>query len=259
MSQSFVAPTPSNPVIVVGCGKVGLWCAKRLIDDQFCTADSLLLVDQQPSLGGLWSTHSFANSGARIQTLEPMMRLIEAPPEEGGEWPEFVPRAALLRQMNHLVDTYGWKDCFRFGMQVEKVIDRGTQTVLVCRSADGNRAEMNASFVLLCTGHLMKQREQDFKGESVFRGPIMYGQGAAVDELPDGWFRGKELVCLGMGAQAVENARTALLKPGHAGQCTGRGISSMHESQKIWGDAKSRCFRGHTGTIAASVADAPDY
>ena len=206
-----------HPVVIVGCGVVGLWTARRLLDDGFCTADQLILLDRQEGVGGLWSAFDtgFANSSARVQTLEPMMRFMEPPPGRP-PWQEFTPRDAVLEQMDHLIDTYGLRDAIRLGVEVLRVWDEdGTARVECERIGDGARETLRASWVILAPGGLVEQREIAFPGEQAFTkagGTIIYGQGATVDQLPPDAWEGKEIVCLGMGAQSVENARTALLR-----------------------------------------------
>ena len=205
-------------MVIVGCGVVGLWTARRLLDDGFCTADQLILLDRQQGVGGLWSAFDtgFANSSARVQTLEPMMRFMEPPPGRP-PWQEFTPRDAVIEQMDHLIDTYGLRDAIRLGVEVLRVWDDedGTPRVECERITDGARETIRASWVILAPGGLVEQREITFPGESDFTqagGTLIYGQGATVDQLPPDAWEGKEIVCLGMGAQSVENARTALLR-----------------------------------------------
>lgn len=203
-------------MVIVGVGSIGLWCAKRLIDDGFCTPEQLVLLEKQPGIGGLWSSTSFANVGARVQILEPMLRLIDPPKEQGEYWPEMTPRDDFVREMDYLVQAYRLKDRLQCNVEVVGVTeteDPKTGPVRVsCRRENGEPFELQASWALLTVGGLQKQREVDFPGEGKFKGPIVYGQGLEVDALAakDG-FRGKSVICLGNGAQSVENARTALL------------------------------------------------
>merc|ERR1719388_257121 len=108
--------------------------AKRLIDENFCTKNELVLLDEQPAVGGLWSAHSFANVGARVQTLEPMLRLVDPPPEVGKHWPDMTPRADFIQEFDYLIKKYDLHDRIQLNVKVEKAIEdpSGTSTLVSC-------------------------------------------------------------------------------------------------------------------------------
>ena len=62
--------------------------------------------------------------------------------------------------------------------------------------------------VLLCTGGLQRPRDVPLPSEALFGGDVIVGMSSEVDRTPLG---GRHVCVLGLGAFAVENARTALL------------------------------------------------
>ena len=67
---------------------------------------------------------------------------------------------------------------------------------------------VRASRVFLCQGGLQVPRKISFAGENLYGGTLIEGTGGRIDQLD---LRGKDVVIMGMGAFATENARTAMM------------------------------------------------
>ena len=133
---------------------------------------------------------------------------------------EFTPQAELLGQMEELSQRDAFADNIRYGARVTAVrtVDaEGQETqdddaaagvrVSYVDSEGTARALLARDHVLLCTGGLQKPREVALPDEELFAGDIINGINSEVDETS---LSGRQVCVLGMGAFAVENARTAL-------------------------------------------------
>jgi len=76
-------------------------------------------------------------------------------------------------------------------------------------AAGPEKTAFSASAVMMFPGALAVPREEVFKGEELFGGPIAYGAG---DQFDYEEARGKLVAIIGMGSLAVENARSCLEK-----------------------------------------------
>jgi cation diffusion facilitator CzcD-associated flavoprotein CzcO len=217
--------------VVVGAGVCGLQAASRLMRDGI---EDFVVLERQPGLGGVWAPGSWANASSCVQVSEPNYRLLSEHPAT-----EFTPRDELLEQMQALVDRDGFAGKLRFGADVRAVrtVDaagrethggggegqgegQGGQGEATARAAAVRVSYTDAAsglvhvllatnHVLLCTGGLQTPRDVELPGEGAFGGGIIRGIGSEVDTAD---LQGKRVCVLGMGAFAVEAARTALLQ-----------------------------------------------
>jgi len=96
-----------------------------------------------------------------------------------------------------------------YGIEVVRAAEEGSGVRVLYRRLQrpGALEELRAAEVLFCTGTLQRPRRVTLVGEDNFAGPIVYGYHSHAEALD---LRGKSVVVLGMGAFAIENARTAL-------------------------------------------------
>jgi cation diffusion facilitator CzcD-associated flavoprotein CzcO len=174
-----------------------------------------VLLERQPGLGGVWAPGSWANASSRVQISEPNYRMV-------GEniTSEFTPQKELLEQMQALAERDGFGGRIRYGATVTAVrtVDAlgqetqvgGGAAVRVTYTDAGGTAHvlLARDHVLLCTGGLQTPKEITLPDEQAFGGDVILGIKSEVDNIG---LSGRRVCVLGLGAFAVENARTALL------------------------------------------------
>jgi len=186
--------------VVVGAGISGIQAASRLSQEDH---GNFIVLEKQSALGGVWSSH--ANKSSRVQIPEPGYRVQSDRPMS-----EFTEQGELLDELELLCSQSGIKERTRFGCEVCRVSDSGGGVEVQYRDASGApQAPILADHVLLCTGGLQEPRLLRFPGEGAFAGDHIAGVGAQIDKTR---LAGRRVAVLGMGAFAIENARTALLK-----------------------------------------------
>eukprot|EP00747_Dinoflagellata_sp_TGD_P180154 gnl/TRDRNA2_/TRDRNA2_32140_c0_seq1.p1 gnl/TRDRNA2_/TRDRNA2_32140_c0~~gnl/TRDRNA2_/TRDRNA2_32140_c0_seq1.p1 ORF type:complete len:603 (+),score=87.14 gnl/TRDRNA2_/TRDRNA2_32140_c0_seq1:61-1809(+) len=200
-------------VAIVGAGIQGMSTARRLTEEGL----NVVVLERQGHIGGVWN--AWANKSSRVQVHEPFYRIgYRENPED------FTRCENVLREMRDAAEKVGALDRVRCGVEVVRVIDEpNSQTVRVLHqsssgTSDGNDdgqdkhcihelEELRAGAVIFCTGGLQRPRRVSLPGEDVFDGPVVYGIENQADKLD---VKGKRIVVLGMGAFAIENARSAL-------------------------------------------------
>ena len=198
--------------VIVGAGVCGLKAASRLSRDGHT---DFVVLEKSTRLGGVWATNGWANASSRVQISEPHYRMIEE-----NVTTEFTPQEELLGQMKAMVARDKFEDRIRYGSKVTSVrtIDAAGEETL----ADGATASVRVTYtdptgricvivasehVLLCTGGLQTPNKDTLPSDAAFAGAVISGVSSEVDAIPLG---GKSVCVVGMGAFAVENARTAL-------------------------------------------------
>ena len=213
--------------VIVGAGLTGLTLGKRLLAEG---VDSFVILDRLQGVGGVWNEGSWSNASSQVQIVEPMYRM-----DDAVQLPDFTPRAALLCEMDRVCDG-ALRPKLRLGVTVDYITDysRGgtadaasapfsTVSCIRDSGSDGGGGGSGGSgsgggggpftlrarrAVVLCTGGLQVPRRVTFPGEALFNGDVIYGINGSVDAVD---FRGKRVAVVGMGAFAIECARTALL------------------------------------------------
>mmetsp|Transcript_13724 Transcript_13724/g.39161 ORF Transcript_13724/g.39161 Transcript_13724/m.39161 type:complete len:547 (-) Transcript_13724:42-1682(-) len=186
--------------VIVGAGVCGLQAASRLSREGL---GDFVLLEKQLSKGGVWS--SFANKSSRVQISEVCYR-----PRAEQVLTDFTPQEEILSEMEEVCRRDDIHGKMRLGCDVISVRDLEGEGVEVrYRDASGLECRLLATeHVLLCTGGLQEPRLLQFSGEDTFRGDVILGIGSQIDRTA---LAGKHVAVLGMGAFAIENARTALL------------------------------------------------
>ena len=230
-SSEVLAPPADVDVIVVGAGVLGLLAAAKLVTRGY----SVAVLDQRNVVGGIWSM--YANSASQVNSSEGgycikdvIVELASAVgDEETAETTRKAPAnrdhstaSEVLRDIRTLAHLLG--DRVRCGVSVRKIMPRGggasdsngvgklhtvvSQTVL----PDGETS--GASHISSCRGVVVAindrvgvPRAARFPGTDDFDGVVASG---TADQLVGTQWRDKRVVIVGMGAFAIENARTAL-------------------------------------------------
>ena len=190
-------PMPEKiDVAVVGAGITGLYAANKLME----AGISFCILEKRDIVGGIWSM--YANRTSRVNSSECAYRLIEKktrPNRDHSDTREILEDIALLSS---------------------KLSERlFTETEVVRIEPVGNRYQIKMNrrgeaFTLESTGIILAindrvgpPRKAKWKNQSAFQGIMVSGLSNDTEGLD---WRNKKVVIVGMGAFAVENARTAL-------------------------------------------------
>jgi len=196
-----VGETGGPDVVIVGAGVYGLGAARRLADEDL----RVEVLERQADVGGIWL--SCGNRSSRVQNHEAAYRLGYKPASE-----DYTQRDNVLAELREAAVVAGLKDRIHFRREVVRVeeVEDGSAVRIFHRTpaaAGGEEAvleELRAGAVIFCTGTL----QRPLPGQAVFSGPVVDGIRDAAEALE---YQGRHVVVVGMGAFAIESARTALL------------------------------------------------
>lgn len=191
------APLPDRvDVLIVGAGITGLYAAGRLKEKGL----SVCLAEKGDCVGGIWS--QYANATSKVNTSEAAYRLreplVRANRDHSGT-------AEILQDVHFLAERVSGQLFTQTRVErIEKqdgayraTITRGGQSVgLSCRGV-----------LLAINDRVGTPRRVAWENQGLFRGKLVSGLG---DEAAGVDWQDRRVVIVGMGAFAVENARTAL-------------------------------------------------
>lgn len=191
------APLPDQvDVFIVGAGITGLYAARRIREKglSFCVAD------KRDAIGGIWSL--YANTTSQVNSSEGAYRLLEQPHRSNRDHSmtrEILEDMIQLAEENH--------DRLFLGTTVEK-IDKNDSGYEISLTRGGVAHRTRAKGVILAINDRVGDpRPVQWENQAQFKGRIM--NGFSDETLGFDW-RGKRVAVVGMGAFAIENARTAL-------------------------------------------------
>ncbi len=183
-------------VVIIGAGITGLYAADRLREAgiPFC------VLEKQQQVGGIWS--SYANTTSQVNTSECAYRLFEKPSRSNRDH-SFT--REVLEDLAEL--SAGVSD--RLFLETEVLnLEKTTGGYRVQCSHKGETRQVKSKGILLAINDRVgAPRQIRYENQDAFGGTIVSGisdEAAGVD------WRDKNVVIVGMGAFAVENARTAL-------------------------------------------------
>ncbi len=183
-------------VVVVGGGITGLYAADRLQRRgiAFC------VLEKEDRIGGIWSM--YANATSRVNTSEAAYRLIGDKPRSNRDHSA---TREILEDLTGLAKPLAE----RIFLESEVTrIDKQDSGYRVGVRRGGQAAELRCKGVILAINdRIGAPREIRWKDQELFQGEIVAGMS---DKALDTNWRDKAVVVVGMGAFAVENARTAL-------------------------------------------------
>lgn len=187
---------PAVDVAIVGAGIVGLYAANRLRDKGL----SVCIVEQRDLVGGIWSR--YANTTSQVNTSEGAYRIIDhkvRPNRDHSTTRE------ILEDMAQLAGNVS--DALFLNTQVEKVAKSGDGYRLTMASRQGSTVLESRGVILAVNDRVGAPREIAWDNQDRFAGTLVTGIG---DDARGVDWADKQVVIVGMGAFAVENARTAL-------------------------------------------------
>lgn len=190
------SPPVTVDVVIVGGGITGLYAANRLMQQGI----SFCLVEKQDQLGGIWSM--YANTTSRVNSSECAYRLIN---HDGRS------------NRDHSATREILEDLARLAGQVSDHVFLNTEVKRIEKQENGYRIDYvrNGSVstvtgkgvILAINDRVGSPRKAEWDNQAAFKGEIVDG---ISDKATGVDWRGKKVVIVGMGAFAIENARTAL-------------------------------------------------
>lgn len=183
-------------VTIIGAGITGLFAASKLREAgiDFC------VVDKSQMVGGIWS--NYANTTSQVNTSECAYRLFEK---------------ETRSNRDHSFTREVLEDLAQLSGEVSEQLFLETEVVGIEKADSGYRVayrRQGESRVLESTGVILAindrvgpPRQVAYENQAAFGGEIVTG---ISDNAQGVEWRDKNVVIVGMGAFAVENARTAL-------------------------------------------------
>ena len=190
-------PLPERvDVAIVGGGITGIYAANRLKK----AGISYAIVEKRDRVGGIWS--QYANTTSQVNSSECSYRLFDKNARTNRDHSftrEILEDIALL--------TGNIRDDLYLDTKVEKIEKSGDHyTIKVSR--DGLSASMESTGVILAINDRVgAPRAITWQNQAAFKGQIVSGISDGTRGID---WHDKDVVIVGMGAFAIENARTAL-------------------------------------------------
>ena len=182
--------------LVVGAGITGLLVAQELMD----LGKEVLLVEKSDDVGGVWRYQ--ANKTSRVNTSEPAYRLLS----KARSNIDHTPTAQIMDDVRSLADRLSQKAMFRFQTTVTRVEEN--MNIQFTDDRSNEIGSLRANRVFMCVNRrLGNVRRLEFPNEVKFKGEIIYG---VENDTRSMQWKDKNILIVGAGAFATENARTAL-------------------------------------------------
>lgn len=190
-------PLPAKTdVAIVGAGITGLYAANRLME----AGISFCIFEKRDMVGGIWS--KYANRSSRVNSSECAYRLFEKNTRSNRDHSDTREILEDIAQLSKAVSGRLFNET-----EVEKIESEGDRYQV--RLNRGGRAFTLESrgVILAINDRVGTPRDVKWENQSAFQGKIAAGISNDTERLD---WRDKQVVIAGMGAFAVENARTAL-------------------------------------------------
>ena len=183
-------------VVIVGAGVTGLYAAKRLLENKI----SFCVVDKRDMTGGIWSL--YANSTSQVNTSEGAYRLIDKKTRSNRDHST---AREILEDISHLSRTIA--DNIFLNSAVDR-IDKFDNLYQINITRDQEKHMVKSKGVILAINDRVgTPRKIDWQNQDKYQGSIISGTSNVADDFD---WKNKKVAIIGMGAFAVENARTAL-------------------------------------------------
>jgi hypothetical protein len=199
-----VNPPQRVDVAIVGAGLVGLYAANKLKEQGL----SVCVIEKRDKIGGIWSM--YANATSQVNTSEGAYRIIEnkiRPNRDHSTTREILEDISqIANQVSHdlIMNT-----------RVDQIAKHGSFYRVRMTTANQEQTLESKGIILAINDRVGEPRVLSWKHQDRFQGTILAG---IADEAKGFDWKGKKIIVVGMGAFAIENARTALI--GGASQVT---------------------------------------
>jgi hypothetical protein len=198
--QLFVGNSGALPakvdVAIIGAGITGIYAANRIVAAGLTTC----VVEKRDRVGGIWS--QFANTTSQVNSSECAYRLFEKAPRINSDH-------SATREILEDITSLSHDVADKLFLQTEvKSIEKTENGYRIAAERAGRQIYLDSTGVILAINDRVgPPREIEWPNQSVFEGKVV--SGISNDTIGLDW-RGKNVVIVGMGAFAIENARTAL-------------------------------------------------
>lgn len=191
------APLPQQvDVLIIGGGITGLYAANRLADQKI----SFCVIEKREIAGGIWS--QYANITSRVNTSEGAYRVLEKKNRNNRDHSS---TAEILEDLHQLATNIS-ASLFT-GVEAEKIQKEGNEYLTrVTRNGEESTIK-SKGLILAVNDRVGNPRKMNWENQHLFKGRSLSG---ISDEAFGIDWQGKKVVIVGMGAFAIENARTAL-------------------------------------------------
>lgn len=183
-------------VIIVGAGVTGLYAASKLLEENI----SFCVIDKRDVVGGIWS--KYANTTSQVNTSEGAYRLIEK---------------SKRSNRDHSMTREILEDIVQISKKVSDKIFLNTNVDRIQKEDDLYKVSVTINedkivltskgIILAINDRVGKPKEITWKNQTEFKGKIVSGISDGANDVD---WNNKKVAIVGMGAFAVENARSAL-------------------------------------------------
>jgi len=183
-------------VIIVGAGVTGLYAASKLLEENI----SFCVIDKREVVGGIWS--KYANTTSQVNTSEGAYRLIEK---------------SKRSNRDHSMTREILEDIVQISKKVSDKIFLNTNVDRIQKEDDLYKVSVTINedkivltskgIILAINDRVGKPKEITWKNQTEFKGKIVSGISDGANDVD---WNNKKVAIVGMGAFAVENARSAL-------------------------------------------------
>jgi len=190
-------PLPKQvDVAIIGAGVTGLYAANQLARNNI----SFCVIDKEDIIGGIWS--KYANTTSQVNTSEGGYRLVE---QEFRSNRDHSTTREILEDIAQIARNVSDKVFLKTNVDRLEKLDDAYR--LKISNGQQNSYLKSKGVILAINDRVGAPRKIDWENQSVFQGEILSG---ISDDAKDFDWKNKKVVIIGMGAFAVENARTAL-------------------------------------------------
>jgi hypothetical protein len=183
-------------VIIVGAGVTGIYAANKLLENKI----SFCVVDKRDIIGGIWS--EYANSTSQVNTSEGAYRLIENKIRTNRDHSTTREILEDISQLSRNISNHLF-----LNTEVDR-IDKIDNSYQINMTRDQKKHTVKSKGVILAINDRVgTPREINWENQNSYQGQIISGISNAADDFD---WQNKNVAIIGMGAFAVENARTAL-------------------------------------------------
>jgi hypothetical protein len=183
-------------VIIVGAGVTGLYAANKLLENKI----SFCVVDKRNISGGIWSL--YANSTSQVNTSEGAYRIIDKKARSNRDHST---TREILEDIAHLSRKIS--DNLFLNTEVDRINKNDNlYQINITRNQEKHMIK-SKGVILAINDRVGTPRKIDWENQNKYQGKIISGLSNAANEFD---WKNKKVAIIGMGAFAVENARTAL-------------------------------------------------
>jgi len=183
-------------VLIIGAGITGLYAASRLKEHNI----SFCILDKRDVTGGIWS--AYANTTSQVNSSEGSYRLIEKTTRTNRDH-SFA--REILGDIAELTDSLSGH--IHLNSEVKRIQRTGRWYRVTVEKEGGTSVIPARGVILAINDRVGEPRLISWNNENRFQGEIVSG---ISDQAIETDWKDKHVVVVGMGAFAIEKARTAL-------------------------------------------------